>query len=124
MHRIESFPRLEAIRIDTFNPSDLHRAQAAHGLEYYRRKLSHNIEDYAYSVNAQGDLLKSYPSETLPWWQEHGPTFPYLPTMARIFLGIQATSVLSERLFSAAGNMLTDKKANMSNSVFEMSLLI
>ena len=46
----------------------------------------------------------------LVWWQSHRETFPYLARLARKYLCIQATSVSSERVFSAAGNIVTNKR--------------
>lgn len=53
----------------------------------------------------------------LIWWNENQKTLPLLAEQARIFLGMPATSVPSERLFSDAGNVLTDKRNRLSANI-------
>ncbi|XP_067280629.1 E3 SUMO-protein ligase ZBED1-like [Pseudorasbora parva] len=43
----------------------------------------------------------------LEWWKENGSRFPLMANMARKYLCITATSTPSERVFSAAGNIVT-----------------
>ena len=47
----------------------------------------------------------------LEWWSSHRHAFPNLATMAQKYLGIVASSVPSERLFSTAGNVVDAKRA-------------
>ena len=46
----------------------------------------------------------------LQWWNSHKATFPHLAMLAKKYLCVQATSVPSERVFSAAGNIVTAKR--------------
>ena len=43
------------------------------------------------------------------WWSQHCQEFPILSKLARQFLSAPATSVLSERLFSAVGDLHDEK---------------
>ena len=49
----------------------------------------------------------------LEWWRLNSHRFPNISQFARHMLCIQATSVPSERLFSAAGNLVTSKRASL-----------
>lgn len=49
------------------------------------------------------------------WWFLNGSMFPKLYVMSRKYLCIQATSVASERVFSRAGNIVTDHRASLSD---------
>ena len=50
----------------------------------------------------------------LKWWKLYKHAFPNLALMAQKYLGIVATSVPSERLFSTAGNIVNCKRAALS----------
>jgi hypothetical protein len=53
----------------------------------------------------------------LAWWSTVGRAlFPVVSEVARKFLIIPATSVPSERVFSAAGNIITKKRSALSDS--------
>ena len=52
--------------------------------------------------------LKEMPLE---WWKSHHQSYPHLANMARKYLGVVATSVPSERLFSTADNIVNAKQS-------------
>ena len=58
-------------------------------------------------------LEKSLPrnSNVMAWWNMNEYRFPKLAKLAKIYLGIPATSAPSERLFSKAG-IITAKHQN------------
>ena len=53
----------------------------------------------------------------LNWWKSKQEIFPILSILARKYLGIPATSVASERLFSDAGNHITAKRSLLNPSL-------
>lgn len=62
--------------------------------------------------------------EALKWWREHAPSYPNLSRMAVKYLGIVATSVPSERLFSTAGNIVNVKRSSLDPTNVEKLLFI
>lgn len=47
--------------------------------------------------------------DPMPWWKSREGKYPTLGVLAKKYLAIPATSTSSERLFSAAGNIVTSK---------------
>ena len=64
------------------------------------------VEVQRYTAEEQLDLDKN----PLEWWKQRRATFLYLSQLVRRLYCITATSCLSERLFSAAGNLVTEKQ--------------
>lgn len=48
--------------------------------------------------------------DPVTWWRDHSPLFPKLAEQAKKFLCIPATSVPSERLFSKAGELVSQRR--------------
>lgn len=65
---------------------------------------------------------KSIPRDKNPllWWKENEAKFPTLALLAKSYLAIPATSTPSERLFSAAGNIVTKKRASLTSKHVDM----
>ncbi|ELU14789.1 hypothetical protein CAPTEDRAFT_132474, partial [Capitella teleta] len=49
-------------------------------------------------------------------WKTQASTFPLLSNFAKFVLGIPATSVPSERVFSTAGGVISAKRSNLTSS--------
>ena len=65
---------------------------------------------------------KPHPKEENPlhWWKANENRYPTLAMLAKSYLCIPGTSTPSERLFSAAGNIASKKKASLSPEHVDM----
>nr|XP_055065281.1 E3 SUMO-protein ligase ZBED1-like [Misgurnus anguillicaudatus] len=67
-----------------------------------------------------GEQPISKKDNPLPWWRKNQERYPSLAQLAKAFLGIPATSTPSERLFSAAGNIASKRRASLSAEHVDM----
>lgn len=58
------------------------------------------------------------------WWNLHRFQYPYLAQLARRYLSAPASSVPSEQLFSAAGQIFSDRRGTLCAEKGEMLLLL
>ena len=58
------------------------------------------------------------------WWKDNTSRFPLLAKLARKYLSAPPTSVPSERLFSSAGHIYTEKRNRLSPDKAEQLLFI
>ncbi len=58
------------------------------------------------------------------WWKNHKTEFPVIAHLAQKYLIIPATSVPSERLFSDAGNHITNKRGSMEPNTLKKILFL
>jgi len=54
-------------------------------------------------------------SDPLSWWHDRCNYFPRVWNLAQIYLAIPATSAPSERIFSKAGNAISDKRCSLND---------
>lgn len=66
----------------------------------------------------QQPLLKT--ESPLSWWKSNEAKYPTVASLAKSFLCIPATSTPSERLFSAAGNIISKKRASLKPKHVDM----
>ncbi|CAB9520830.1 zinc finger, BED-type containing 1 [Seminavis robusta] len=52
---------------------------------------------------------KTY-NDPLGWWKKNQSLYPILASLAKIYLSVQATSAPSERIFSAASRLISNKR--------------
>ena len=68
--------------------------------------------------NASSNL--DFEEDPLLWWKQNSIKLPILSRLARKYLCVCATSCSSERLFSAAGNIVTPLRAHLNRDKVEM----
>ena len=73
--------------------------------------VSHNELVMAELSRYKSEAVLELNGKPLEWWNKYKHSFPNLSLMARKYLGVVATSVPSERLFSCAGNIVTSKRS-------------
>ena len=62
--------------------------------------------------------------DILDFWRDHEKSFPLLARVARMFFGIPVTSASSERLFSAAGNVISSARTLLATERAEQLIFI
>ena len=72
----------------------------------------------------QMDPLANIRSNPLNWWKLNQDRLPILAKLAKRFLGISASSVPCERLFSTAGNIITETRSRLSPENAEMLIFL
>jgi len=115
-------------------------------------KLKHNLSDQNYNVirppiadddeDPFGALHQHYPvgvdelehflqrplidrsEDILQWWKRNSCQYPNLSCMARIYLAIPATSTASERVFSIAGNLISEKRTRLSSDSIQAGMTL
>ena len=93
--------------------------------EYRQYRLMKNKNLNQSNININIDEVDSYLAKPavlenvnpLEWWQVNMQLFPKLSKIARKYLGIPATSVSCERLFSHANNIITTKRIRLDTDL-------
>lgn len=93
---------------------------ALFGSESYKKKTN-EVDSY---LNEYITEKPDYTYDPYKWWNEHKKRFPILFILAQKYLSTPATSVPSERLFSDAGNNMTNKRTSLSSKIFQEILFI
>uniref|UniRef100_A0A8C5MMB6 BED-type domain-containing protein n=1 Tax=Leptobrachium leishanense TaxID=445787 RepID=A0A8C5MMB6_9ANUR len=75
------------------------------------QRLHHMVQDY---LGARADLDTFPADDPLAYWVLRLDHWPELSQYAMQLLGCPSSSVLSERMFSAAGGFVTDKRVRLS----------
>jgi len=60
--------------------------------------------------------MASFQDSPLQWWKTNNVRYPVLAKMAKDYLAIPASSASSERAFSKAGLLITDRRGRLSSS--------
>lgn len=72
-------------------------------------KIEDEVNRYIEESNIKPD------DDPLKWWAGRKSAYPYLSTLAMHYLHIPGTSVPSERVFSTAGNVITQKRNSLTS---------
>ncbi len=82
------------------------------------KPLSQVVDEEVQHYRAVQSL--SVEANPLEWWKDNQKQFPRLAKLAKRYLGIPATSVPSERVFSTAGDIVTAQRASLSPDNVDM----
>ena len=94
-------------------------------LSEQQRQGSVNRESFRTELDLfVSDSIISRASCPLKWWNENHARFPVLAAVAREYLTIPATSVLSERLFSKAGEIITKKRSSINPNKADKTIFL
>ena len=98
------------------------------GLKKRKTLMERLTKNSTIAINEVGEYLNLYEiplnSDPLIWWNEKKSKFPILSNLARKYLAVSATSTASERLFSDAGNLLTNKRTRMKPTLFKKIMFL
>ena len=96
--------------------------------QMYTKALTEIIYNRLERITAELSRYKGEPTihideKPLLWWNERESQYPSLSNLAKWYFCIPATSVCSEEIFCAAGNVFTEKRnrllpENLDNLVF------
>ena len=78
----------------------------------------HMYINYDYMISYTDDERDAL--DLLSWWHGQQKQLPVMSAMARDFLSVQASSVASERAFSASKRVLDDKRTKLRSDSLEM----
>ena len=78
---------------------------------------------YHLQVDEDGNKVSVF-NDPLPWWKGNYNRFPLVAALARQMLAIPATSAQSERLFSKAGQIVTDRRSSLGSDSVELLLFL
>jgi hypothetical protein len=62
--------------------------------------------------------------DPLSWWNSKQSTYPSVAVVARVYLGIPATSVASERIFSKCGRVCSERRSLLSPQHIEQLVFL
>nr|XP_047126646.1 uncharacterized protein LOC105850668 [Hydra vulgaris] len=82
------------------------------------------IEREFESFHAMPRVEEKHKVDVLKWWKKHASTLPLLAQLARNLLCIPAASSCSERVFSASGGIINDKRHSLSIQTAKQLTLI
>jgi hypothetical protein len=87
-------------------------------------KMKNQLKEYLNKplielTETRPETINKGSSESYKWWSANCSRFKDVARVARIFLSIPASSVASERIFSAAGTVIGNRRSNLDPSQVE-----
>ncbi len=83
-----------------------------------RELLSKELDDAFIAEPSQQDC------NPLGWWNGHRLKYPSVAAVARVYLGIPATSVASERVFSKCGRVCSERRSLLTPQHIEQLVFL
>ena len=77
-------------------------------------EMKHYLAEKSLKISFKDSQGKRIFSDPLKWWKEHQSLYPIMASLARIYLAVQGTSAPSERIFSMASRVISDKRARLN----------
>jgi hypothetical protein len=84
-----------------------------------KRKIAVKEDDYTRYVKYWDPSEWSEATDLISWWQHHQIEYPLLSKMAFDILSIPGMSAEVERIFSAAGRLITDSRNGLTDDTIE-----
>ncbi|CAG7714118.1 unnamed protein product, partial [Allacma fusca] len=83
-------------------------------IERQMKRVKYDDRDELDKYLSEGPCkLSDHPDNVLIWWKEHESVYPQLSRMAKDFLGVAATGVPIECMFSMGTDLLSQKRLSM-----------
>lgn len=127
--RVELYPpESNTLTMAPFDDIKALKAQLSYNiLDYIRRAKELRNENNRVGEDgevANHDNAPKIKVDPIEWWRSRIERLPILAPIARMYLSAQASSAASERLFSVAGAVFSDKRAAMLSERLEHVVLM
>jgi hypothetical protein len=97
------------------------------------RKKTKEVTDFSQFYNSSSEeenndeidqyikskVLKDRDLNILQWWREHKSEYPILAILSAFYLAIPASSISSEREFSATGQTINEHRTNLNSETID-----
>lgn len=83
-----------------------------------------STEGFSDEINRYINCQHGIVSNLLEWWESHKDVYPTLYRYFLQFAAVPATSASAERIFSRAGNLITEKRTRLSPKNVDMLLFL
>jgi hAT family C-terminal dimerisation region len=120
---VDEYRRPDASADDVQPSTKRHRVTAAEKLLLPFQVLRQQMSVDEVTLYTQ-EVTPNINESPLDWWKLHGSRYPGLQSLAAKYLGIPATSVPSERIFSKSGEIVSRRRASLKPSTVDMLVFL